>query len=437
MHSPDPEKPAVRQLGGARSVRLTEPHRSLKMKAGSATICAMTTARSNIFQSFWIAGFESACHINEHGHRLDMIAATQHDRFVDEDYARLQPFGMRTVRDTVRWHLVERRAGLYDFSSFQPQINAANAHGIQVIWDLCHYGWPEDLDLLSTDFVDRFARFCRVVCSHLRNCCNGPLLVTPINEISFLAWASGEAGWFAPFGTGRAAEIKRQLIRAMISGIEAIWQVDPRARIVSVEPLVNVVPPLGAADTNGAAAAYHEAQFEAWDMLAGIREPELGGRPRYLDVMGVNFYHDNQWEHPGGKKIHWHIQPRDNRWVPFSRLIGKTFERYRRPIFVGETSHVGSGRAEWLREMTDEVCLALVSGIPVEAVCLYPILDRFEWNDPTHWHNSGLWDYDLAPNGVYRRVLNAPYAAELRRSQAKVEATFDRLARAVSQGATA
>ena len=37
-----------------------------------------------LFSSFWMAGYESACHINQQGERLDMIAATQHDRYLDE-----------------------------------------------------------------------------------------------------------------------------------------------------------------------------------------------------------------------------------------------------------------------------------------------------------------------------------------------------------------
>ena len=93
-------------------------------------------------------------------------------------------------------------------------------------------------------------------------------------------------------------------------------------------------------------------------MLSGRLAPELGGDRTYLDVLGVNFYHDNQWEHPGGRKIAWHIHPRDGRWVPFHQLFKRTYDRYRRPIFVGETSHVGSGRAEWLREMAEELVLA-------------------------------------------------------------------------------
>jgi beta-glucosidase/6-phospho-beta-glucosidase/beta-galactosidase len=383
----------------------------------------------SLFRSFWMAGFESSCHINRYGARLDMIASTQHDRFVDEDYARLLEFDMRTARDTMRWHLIERRPGVYDFSSLQGQIDAARRHGVEVIWDLCHYGWPDDLDVFAPQFVDRFANFSKAATAHIRASSDDQLFLTPVNEISFLAWAAGEVGWFHPHGKGRGPEVKRQLIRAAIASIEAIWSIDPKARIVAVDPLIHVVPPKGEPDVGGVAAAYRASQFEAWDMLAGLQAPELGGHPKYLDIMGVNFYHDNQWEHPGGEKIHWHIHPRDPRWVPFSSLLADAYARYRLPIFIAETSHVGVGRAEWIRELSQEICLALERGVPLEGVCLYPILDRFEWNDPTHWHNSGLWDYDITSDGTFRRVLNEPYAEELRRSQKRVADTLARLKR--------
>lgn len=375
--------------------------------------------RPNIFSSFWMAGYESACHINGKGQRLDMIAATQHDRFVDDDYARLRQVGLTSVRDTVRWHLVDR-GGDFDFSSLDPMLAAATRHGVQVTWDLCHYGWPDGLDIFTPVFVDRFARFCGAVARHVREHDEGVPLYTPINEISFFAWAAGEVGWFHPHAQGRGAELKRQLVRACIAGIEAIWDVDARARIVTVEPLINVVPPKGKRDAGGAAAAYRNSQFEAWDLLSGGMEPSLGGHPKYLDVYGVNFYHDNQWEHPGGRKIAWHIHPRDQRWVPFHRLLKDAYERYRRPIFVGETSHVGSGRAEWLREMASELVLAIEGGVPVEGICLYPIIDRFEWENRSHWHNSGLWDFERDGEGNFVRVLNAEYAAELWHSQLKL-----------------
>ena len=157
-------------------------------------------------------------------------------------------------------------------------------------------------------------------------------------------------------------------------------------------------------------------------MITGARDAELGGKPEYLDVVGVNFYHDNQWEVPGGEKIHWHMLPRDPRWVPLHKLLLETYARYRRPMLIGETSHVGVGRTEWIRELTDEVCLAIEAGVPLEGVCLYPIIDRFEWEDPSHWHNSGLWDFEQAPDGTFRRVINVPYAEELTRSQLRLAA---------------
>src|SRR3712207_8963919 len=39
----------------------------------------------------------------------------------------------------------ETAPGRYDWSSFLPMLRAARDRGIQVIWDLCHYGWPENI----------------------------------------------------------------------------------------------------------------------------------------------------------------------------------------------------------------------------------------------------------------------------------------------------
>src|SRR5918911_506787 len=99
---------------------------------------------NSLFQSFWLAGFESACQITRAGQRLDMIALTQHDQQAEADYALLRSMGIRAARDGVRWPLIER-AGRFDFSSLAPMALAARRQGIQICWNLCHYGWPDDL----------------------------------------------------------------------------------------------------------------------------------------------------------------------------------------------------------------------------------------------------------------------------------------------------
>jgi beta-glucosidase/6-phospho-beta-glucosidase/beta-galactosidase len=373
-------------------------------------------ARPHTFDSFWIGGFEAATHINGAGKRLDMLAATQHDRQVEHDYQLLRSVGICTVRDATRWPLIDRN-GTFDFSSLAPMVVAAERHQMQVMWTLCHYGWPDDVDVFSSEFPERFAHYSAEVARFIQSHSKRLPFYTPINEISFLSWAAGEVGWFHPFEKGRGTELKRQLIKATLAACDAIWKVDRRARVVHVDPIIHVVPPVERPDLTRAAAEQRESQFESWDMLAGIQAPELGGHPRYLDIMGVNFYHSNQWEYPD-VRLRWEDTPRDARWFPLHRMLAEIYDRYRRPLFIGETSHVGVGRADWIREVAAELWSANDSGVPIEGVCLFPVIDRMDWHDENHWHNSGLWDLQRQPDGQLERVLNLEYAEELRHSQA-------------------
>lgn len=369
-----------------------------------------------LFQSFWIGGYESSCHRNRHGERLDLIAATQHDRQVQTDYALLRAAGIHTARDAVRWPLIEKKPGEYDFSSVIPMLEAAKLHQVQVIWDICHYGWPDDIDLLSPEFVTRFARFSTAFAELIKAHAPDVPFYSPINEISFFAWAAGDSGVFHPFLNGRGADVKRQLVRAALAGMDAIWAVDPRARFVHVDPIIRVIPKRDEPHNAKAAADYTESQYEAWDMIAGKVAPELGGAPKYLDIIGANYYHSNQWEY-GGERLRWEQVPRDDRWMPFHQMLAQVYRRYRCSIFVGETSHFGVGRGDWIAEIASELCAARAAQIPIAGVCIYPIIDRMDWEDATHWHNSGLWDLKRMENGSLQRVLNEEYAAQLRRAQ--------------------
>ncbi len=366
----------------------------------------------SLFDSFFLAGFESACHINKAGQRLNMLQITQHDNQVDSDYQMLRDFGICTVRDGACWPLIER-AGSFDFSSVLPIVEAANKHNMQVIWTVFHYGYPDNLDIFSPAFVNRFASYCSALARFVNDHTDRVPFYTPINEISFLAWAAGDAGYIHPLGIGRGNELKRQLIRAAIAGIESIWDVNPQARIVQVEPIIHVVHPRGHPELMEKTAAQRAGQFEAWDMMIGAQEPELGGQPKYLDIMGLNYYHANQWEHPD-IRMRWEDDPRDERWMPLHKLLAEVYERYQRPLFIGETSHFGAGRARWIREVYAEVKTAIKNGVPLEGITIYPIIDRPDWDDLDHWHNSGLWDVVRDEQGVLQRVLNEEYGSAVR-----------------------
>jgi hypothetical protein len=204
-------------------------------------------------------------------------------------------------------------------------------------------------------------------------------------------------------------------VKATLAGIDEIRKVDPRARMVHVDPLLNIIAPAGKPQEEQNAANAHASQYEAWDMLAGLKNPELGGNAQYLDIIGLNFYAGNQWEH-FGEGLAWHVKPRDPRWKPLHLMIEDVYARYKQPIILGETSHVGSGRAGWMREITDEVKL-IDKDVPFQGICLYPIIDRQDWDNDQHWHNGGLYDYDHLPDGTLKRVMNKDYAVEIQRGQ--------------------
>jgi polysaccharide biosynthesis protein PelF len=361
-----------------------------------------------LFRSFFLGGFECATHRLRSGRRLDLVAASRHDEHAAADYARCTALDIRTVREGVRWHRAEARPWHYDFAAELPRVRAARDAGVQVVWDLFHYGWPDDLDIFSPAFVRRFASFCRAFAHVVAGETDDVPFYAPVNEISFLAWAGGHAARLNPFARGRGPELKAQLARASIEAIEAVWGVEPRARIVHPDPIIHVAAAPERPHDRTAAEAYRQAQFEAWDMIAGFRRPDLGGAPRYLDVVGVNYYCKNQWVHDVGPIDRDHPQYR-----PLREILGEVYDRYQRPIFVAETGIEDDARPAWLRYVGREVRAAMRSGVPLEGLCMYPILNHPGWDDDRHCHN-GLWDY---ADDTGRRDVYAPLRRELRRQQ--------------------
>ena len=342
-----------------------------------------------MFKSFFFAGFEGSTGYNIRGDWLDQVAATHHDKHADEDYRRLQEVGIYAAREAIRWPLVDRK-GRYDFSSVRPFVDASQRHGIEVIWDLFHYGFPSDIDLFSDEFPKRFADYCHAAAKYICSHQEGPCYFTPVNEPSFFAWAGGEAGKFAPHCRGRGVDLKIALARAGIQGINAIRAAVPAARIVNVDPLCHVVPPHDRMDLLEDAAYFNNhAVWESWDMLCGRKLPELGGSRQHLDIVGVNYYWTNQWELGSEGTPLPHDDPRR---VPLSRLMRRVWRRYGGDFLITETAHVDDMRPVWLQYVADECETLLNDDIPLRGVCLYPILGMPEWHTPEQWTLMGLWD---------------------------------------------
>jgi beta-glucosidase/6-phospho-beta-glucosidase/beta-galactosidase len=377
-------------------------------------------AQPGIFPTFFLSGFECSTFIWKDQGRRDLVAETQHLRHADEDYTRLRSLGIGVAREGIPWPMVDRE-GVLEFSGLAPLIEAMNRHQILPIWDLCHYGYPDDLDPFAPEFAGRFAAYARAAAEYVIPRMRGPHFFTPINEITFFAFMGGEWAWTAPFGTSdqQRHEFRLALCRADIAAVKAIRQVDPEARMVHIDPLINVVAPRDRPDlADEAEHEMFEDTFYAWDVLAGLRHPELGGSPDMLDIVGVNCYSFGQMEYRENGP-HASLQPHDERIRPLGELLTFAWERYRRPMIIGETSGLGGGREEWLNDVVEEALAAVRNGIDLHGVCLFPAVDMPDWHTG-EWLHNGICDLEPAEDGRLTRVPFQPFVEELRRWQKRL-----------------
>ena len=375
-----------------------------------------------MFNSFFLGGFECTTGYNREGDWIDLIEDTRHVQYADDDYRCLKEVGIHAARDAIRWPMVDLGKGKYDFSSVEPLVRAVREHGADVVWDLFHYGYPDDLNPLSEAFIDRFADYCEACARYLRARLDGTLWFTPVNEPSFLSWAAGHAGLFAPYLKGKGWELKVALARAAIRGIDAIRSAVPDARFLHPDPMCRVAAPDDRPETLAAVCEFNEVKvFESWDLIAGRIMPELGGSRSHLDVVGINYYWNCQWEHD--REGEW-LDEDDPRRAPLGDLVRAVWERYGGDLVISETSHWGEHRSRWMEEMTNEVESLLKDGVPLRGVCLYPVIGMLDWHEPRRWMPMGVWDID--PENGMRRVPYEPMLDALRHARWRVHAVRSR-----------
>lgn len=328
----------------------------------------------------------------------------------------LRELGIAVAREGIPWPLVDK-GGQYDFSPIDPMIKAMQQTQIVPVWDLCHYGYPDDIDPFSANFVARFADYCRAATAHVVKRLRGPYFFTPINEITFFSFCGGEWGWVAPYRKSRDDRFRLRLLlcEAAIAGVKAIREIEPTARMIHIDPLVQVVAPRDRPDQ--VEAADHETyvdSFLAWDIICGREHAELGGSPEILDIVGANNYSFGQMEYRA-QGPHQALAPGDERVKPLCDLLHLVWERYHRPMIIGETSGLGQGRAAWLKDVMEESLAAVSAGIDLHGICLFPAVDMPDWHTGK-WLNNGICDL-VEEGGDLRRVLHMPYVEELRRWQ--------------------
>lgn len=360
-----------------------------------------------------MGGFECADHINRSGERVNLLKETEHDLRVEEDYKLLVGLGINVVREGICWSAVEKGPYIFDFSEVMNRIRVAEKHGIQIIWDLCHFGYPDGIFPTHPLFTSRFMSLCRAFALFHMEKSQQPLFVVPINEISFLSWHSGDMRGTVPFAINSGDDIKYHLCQAAIEGMQVLRQTNKECTIVLVEPLVKIH---SANDeiSSEELAELNTHQFQAMDIISGRLYPELGGSPHLFDMVGFNYYHNNQWDHLD-RTVVW--PPQERPLTPLSELLLIASLRYNKPTILAETGHFGAGRSQWLNEITGECIKAMEAGVDLKGICIYPVIDRPDWDDLTHYHNSGIFDFDWQKN----RIPHPGYVESVRKCVRKME----------------
>ncbi|WP_426485245.1 hypothetical protein [Flavobacterium sp. 2] len=345
-----------------------------------------------IFNSFFMGGFECADHINRSGKRINLLKETQHDIRFHEDYEALVSIGIKTVREGVCWSEAEKLPGVYDFSGVLNRMHAAEKLGIQVIWDLIHFGYPDGIYPTHPLFCQRFEQFCEAFVLFYKANSKQDLFVVPINEISFLSWHSGDVRGTVPFAVNSGWDIKYHLCKAAIIGIKILKKLDPGCNIVLVEPLVKIHP-----INEQNVSQLNEYQFQAMDVIAGRICPELGGSEDFLEILGFNYYWNCQWN-IDDETLDW--PDPENKRTLFSELLQSAYKRYNKPVIISETGHFGIGRKQWLEEITAECLKAKENGTDLRGICIYPVTDRPDWDDLSKYCDCGIWDLDENKNRI-------------------------------------
>ncbi len=358
-----------------------------------------------------MGGFECTYAHIHHEKQLDVLAATEHDKKCREDYQRLKAEGILTVREGLAWSHIDQGQRTYDFSRFEPMMQIAAEEGVQQIWDLNHFDYPAHAEPFAPEFSRYFADYARECIKVIRRYQSGTIYIVPINEISFWAHMGAMIGVWNPYKLTQGYGFKQTLVKASIAAMEAIWAEDKDVRFIQVDPLFYRKakdPP--STVMQAIEDAFREIKFQAFDMLSGRLNPELGGHPKYLDLIGGNYYPYNQEWITGDdwldENCHETIPYQSRQRISFADIIQEAFDRYERPIILTELGAWGDLRVPWWRRTLREIDEAINRGLPVAGVCAYPVIDRPDW-DKNHLTQSGFWDFPKTGSST-RRIPYEP-----------------------------
>ena len=369
---------------------------------------------------------------------LDEYDLTQHYHYWHSDLALAGEAGATTIRYGLPWYRINPAPGRFVWDWLDRVVDRLEELGLETIVDLVHYGTPTWLDnqFLNHAYPQHVAEYAGRVAERYRGRLHA---YTPLNEPLVNITFCGESGVWPPHLTGADGYVKlaRAIARGIVETQRAVADATGgEATSVHVEAVTGFT---GAVDAHAAKIEFLERRaLLVEDLVVGKVDQDHPLTPYLLerglddddlawfqdntappDVMGVNYYPlISTAELVAGEPI-----PAIRPMMPRPKTTGaleeldaalrRFWERYRRPIFLTETSAMGSpeDRVRWLDESLAQVMRLRAGGVDVVGYTWWPLFHFVEWSyrdasGPADDYLVPMGMYDLRPNevGVLERV---------------------------------
>jgi beta-glucosidase len=350
----------------------------------------------------WATGIEDTFipHTRPGLRALDEYELTQHYKLWKRDFDLVAETGVRYLRWGIPWYRLQPAPDQWDWEWTDKALDyLVNVKGILPILDLMHYGTPLWLEnsFINAGYPDRVAEYAAAVVARYKSLVR---YYTPLNEPMVNAEFCGSKAEWPPYLGGEDGYVK--LILALARGIVLTTQVikaeQPDSITVQVEALSHTF-------TNDRSLERHAAhnnarQYACFDLTTGRVSDDYilknflcsHGMTRAdldwfrshavtFDYFGVNFY---LWSYgelirkSNGSIQHVNV---DTSGDKIGIVIRETYERYRMPLMITETSAKRDihGRAQWMDETLDAVRSLREAGIPVKGYTWFPLFTMIDW----------------------------------------------------------
>jgi beta-glucosidase len=358
----------------------------------------------------WIVGIENAFIPDMD---VDQFAWTRHRQRVRDDLLLAREAGAGAVRYGITWPEVETSPGCYDWRAVDEVVAICEDLGLELIWDLVHFGVPAHLEggFLDPSFPDAFAAYAEAFVQRYRGRVD---MITPLNEPYITTYFRAGWGIWPPHLEGREgfARMLAPILVGLRRAIRAIKRVAPETEIW-LNDGADSFHPLDPRDAAEGTFLTHQ-RYAVFDLLCGDADArrETGawlvaaGFPADLvddgavpvDVIGLDYYpeteHDFELGVAGTPILSVARDP-----VGLAATCRAYHARYGLPLFIAESSAAGddANRRRWLAWSLDEIRCARAAGVDVVGYTWWPLFDHVDWNSLLV-RRDGF----VAPVGLYR-----------------------------------